>query len=180
MCYNNTADLGLYCIQSIFILLGPVFFAASIYMTLGRIIRSIGGEKYSIIRINWLTKVFVASDVISFLVQGTGSGMMAMESMGNTSKAITIVGLVIQLVMFGLFIVTSVIFEKRMDRFSSDARSSSWKKHHYALYAVSGLIMVRSIFRVAEYAMGQKGYLLTHEWSLYIFDSLLMFAVMAI
>lgn len=100
--------------------------------------------------------------------------------MASTAKGITIAGLVIQLVMFGLFIVTSVVFEKRMDRFSSGTGSSSWKKHHYALYAVSGLIMARSIFRVIEYAMGQKGYLLSHEWTMYIFDSLLMFAVMAI
>jgi hypothetical protein len=40
--------------------------------------------------------------------------------------------------------------------------------------------MVRSIFRVAEYAMGGEGYLLQNEWPLYIFDSLLMFAVMVV
>ena len=33
--------------------------------------------------------------------------------------------------------------------------------------------MARSIFRVIEYAMGQKGYLLSHEWTMYTFDSLL-------
>ena len=43
------------------------------------------------------------------------------------------------------------------------------------LYAVSLLIMVRSIFRVAEYCQGQTGYALSHEWTLYTFDSLLMF-----
>lgn len=164
MCYNNTADLVPYSIQSVFILLGPVLLAASIYMALGRLIRSTGGERYSLIRVKWLTKTFVSSDVISFLVQGTGSGMMSMGgSMASTAKGITIAGLVIKLVMFGLFIVTSVVFEKRMDRFSSSAGSSSWKKHHYALYAVSGLIMARSIFKVIEYAMGQKGYLLSQS-----------------
>ena len=100
--------------------------------------------------------------------------------MASTAKGITIAGLVIQLVMFGLSVVTSVVFEKRMNRFSSGAGSSSWKKHHYALYSISGLIMARSIFRVIEYAMGQKGYLLSHEWTMYIFDSLLMFEVMVI
>ena len=64
-----------------------------------------------LLRVKWLTKTFVSSDVISFLVQGTGSGMMSMGgSMASTAKRITIAGLVIQLVMFGLFIVTSVIF----------------------------------------------------------------------
>ena len=48
------------------------------------------------------------------------------------------------------------------------------------LYAVSALIMVRSLFRVVEYTMGYNGYPLTHEWTLYIFDSMLMFAVTVI
>lgn len=95
----------------VFILLGPVLLAASIYMALGRLIRSTGGEAYSLIRVKLLTKAFVSSDVISFVVQGTGSGMMSMGgSMASTAKRITIAALVIQLVMFGLFIVTSVIF----------------------------------------------------------------------
>lgn len=44
-----------------------------------------------------------------------------------------------------------------------------WKQHLYTLYTVSLLIMARSIFRVVEYAMGQDGYPLTHEWTLYVF-----------
>lgn len=45
------------------------------------------------------------------------------------------------------------------------------------LYSVSLLIMIRSIFRVVEYVMGQNGYPLKHEWTLYVFDALLMFLV---
>ena len=55
-----------------------------------------------------------------------------------------------------------------------------WKQHLYTLYTVSLLIMARSIFRVVEYAMGQDGSPLTHEWTLYVFDALLMFVVMVI
>ncbi|KAJ5241693.1 uncharacterized protein N7469_000020 [Penicillium citrinum] len=70
----HLADLIPYCVQSVFILLGPILFAPSVYMALGRLIRSTGGEKYSLIRIEWLPKIFVANDMISFLVPGTGSG----------------------------------------------------------------------------------------------------------
>lgn len=151
-------------------------------MALGRLIRSVGGERYSLIPIKWLTKTFVTSDVISFLVQGTGAGMMAMGgSMASIAKGITIAGLIIQLIMFSFFIFTSLVFERRMDRSDTPAeRLTSWKRHLYSLYFISGLIMVRSVFRVVEYAMGQEGYLLSHEWPMYIFDSLLMFAVMII
>jgi hypothetical protein len=34
--------------------------------------------------------------------------------------------------------------------------------------------MVRSVFWVIEYGMGRDGYLLSHEWPMYVFDSALM------
>ena len=61
-----------YIIQSLLLLLGPSFFAASIYMILGRIIRLTGGERYSLIGPKWLTKIFVVGDILSFFVQSGG------------------------------------------------------------------------------------------------------------
>ncbi|OQD90791.1 hypothetical protein PENANT_c001G10822 [Penicillium antarcticum] len=55
-----------YCIQNVFILLDPVLFAASIYMTLGRLIRNFNAEKYSLIRINWLSGTFMASNGLDY------------------------------------------------------------------------------------------------------------------
>lgn len=40
--------------------------------------------------------------------------------------------------------------------------------------------MIRSIFRVVEYIMGNAGYLLRHEYYLYIFDAVFMFGVMVV
>lgn len=51
------------------ILVAPALFAASIYMILGRIIASVDGESLSLIKKRWLTKVFVTSDVVTFIVQ---------------------------------------------------------------------------------------------------------------
>jgi hypothetical protein len=64
--------LGPYLIQTLFILLGPALFAASIYMELGRIILLTHGEKHSIIKKRWLTKFFVLGDIISFFTQASG------------------------------------------------------------------------------------------------------------
>lgn len=55
------------------ILVAPPLFAASIYMTLGRLIREIGAETASLVHIKWLTKIFVAGDVISFVLQCGGA-----------------------------------------------------------------------------------------------------------
>lgn len=40
--------------------------------------------------------------------------------------------------------------------------------------------MVQSLFRVVEYIEGNDGYLLRHEYYLYIFDAMLMFCVMVL
>jgi hypothetical protein len=61
-----------YIIQSIYILLGPALFAASIYMTLGRIILLIDGERHSLVKQRWLTKMFVAGDAVCFCMQSGG------------------------------------------------------------------------------------------------------------
>lgn len=65
-----------YVLQSLFLLLGPTLLAASIYMVLGRLIRLLNADNYSIIRTTWLTKVFVLGDVISFLAQSGGKLLM--------------------------------------------------------------------------------------------------------
>ncbi|KAL4918376.1 RTA1 like protein-domain-containing protein [Aspergillus aurantiobrunneus] len=178
-CTNKTGELGPYIIQSVFILLGPVLFAASVYMFLARLMRSVGAEKYSLIRVEWLTKTFVAADIISFIVQGSGAGLMATDGMADTAKGIVIGGLMVQIVAFGFFIITSIAFEARMRR-APTSPEGCWQGHLYPLYAVSSLIMVRSVFRVIEYAMGQKGYLLSHEWTMYVFDAVLMSGVMVV
>lgn len=46
------------------------------------------------------------------------------------------------------------------------------------LYSTNALILLRSIFRVVEYAMGNDGYLMQHEVFLYLFDAAPMLLVM--
>lgn len=46
-----------------------------------------------------------------------------------------------------------------------------------ALYLVSGLIMVRSVFRMIEYAQGHNGALIRKEIYVYVLDALLMIVV---
>ena len=58
--------------QAILILLAPPLYAATIYMTLGRLITLLDAERLSLVPIRWLTAVFVTGDVLSFLLQGAG------------------------------------------------------------------------------------------------------------
>lgn len=69
---NDIWALGPFIMQSLLILVAPALFAASIYIILGRVILMVDGERYSLVRQKWLTKMFVAGDVLSFMMQGSG------------------------------------------------------------------------------------------------------------
>ena len=102
-----------YIIQNFFILVAPALFAASIYMTLGRIIRSVKGERLSLVRVNWLTKTFVIGDIMSFMIQGGSAGLMFQNSTVKIGQAMVVGGLFVQIIMFGLFALTAVLFQAR-------------------------------------------------------------------
>lgn len=171
-----------------FILLPPVLFAASIYMMLGRIIIALHGDDYSPIRTSRLTKTFLAGDIVSFYIQGGGGGLTAAGSKSNGTgpnlavlgQWVVIGGLIFQIVVFGLFCVTALTFHKRYVRSVVAPVWREWKQMMHMLYFVSGLIMIRSLFRVIEYVTGTDGYLMTHEWPLYVFDTILMFGVLVL
>lgn len=65
--------LPAYLVQTLLVLVAPALFAASIYMVLGRIVLLVDGEKHAVIPKRWLTKIFVAGDVLSFMMQAAGT-----------------------------------------------------------------------------------------------------------
>ncbi|KAL2786277.1 RTA1 like protein-domain-containing protein [Aspergillus keveii] len=171
--------------QQVLILLGPALFAASIYMLLGRIIRVLNASSISPIRVNWLSKIFVSGDVISFMLQGGGGGILATAKTAHKSQmgqAMILGGLLVQIIFFGLFIVTSIIFHRRMLKtpLHQMGTSIAWVKYLRILYFISALIMIRSIYRVAEYAEGMNGALAREEALIYILDALLMLICCAV
>ncbi|KAG9497590.1 hypothetical protein J7337_010451 [Fusarium musae] len=171
-----------YIIQSLLLLLGPALLAASIYMVLGRLIRLLDAGDLSIISPRWLTKVFVAGDVMSFLAQSAakGGGMLATAKTKSAVKRgenIIVGGLGIQIIFFGFFMIVTLVFHLRINRNptqKSQEITTPWRKLLFVLYSASLFIMVRSVFRVAEYVMGKDSELQSKEYFIYIFDALLM------
>lgn len=114
----------------------------------------------------------------------------------KTGQDVIVVGLFIQVLFFGFFLMSSTIFHVRQnkqfkkekgngeDLAVSNASSTTtrrvFQKHMCTLYATSILILIRSIFRIVEYLMGNTGYILSHEVFLYIFDAVLMLTTMVI
>jgi hypothetical protein len=153
------------------------------YMSLGRIILVLQAEAIAPIRRTWLTKLFVLGDILSFLAQALGGAIIAQQTASpyNTGRLIIIVGLGIQVLFFGLFLITSAVLHVRLNRTPTTiSQQLAWKKHLYALYTSSALILIRSIYRLIEYLEDAGGYLITHEAFIYVFDALLMLVVMIV
>lgn len=152
-----------YALQSLMLLVAPSLLAASIYGILGRLIILAKGQEYSPVRQDILTKVFVTSDVLSFLVQSGGGGMSIngkSSSEIQMGENIIIVGLFIQLISFALFICVAAIFHWRIAKDTRGRRLRnvvSREKVLWIIYGVSLLVFVRSLFRVIEYIQGYDG-----------------------
>lgn len=100
----------------------------------------------------------------------------------DRGQTIIVVGLFIQLIFFGIFVVVALVFHRRIHNEPTSASlkiRSPWKKLLVALYVSSALIMVRSVFRVAEYITGEDGVLMSNEAYIYVFDATLMLIVTA-
>ncbi|KAF4498895.1 RTA1 [Fusarium agapanthi] len=181
LCYNATNSLPLNIMQALFLLLPPVFLAATLYMVYSRLVRSIGGESCSLISVHWTTRLFVLGDVLTFNIQGNGGGLLANDDLVHIGNIIVIAGLVAQILLFLAFVACCVVFHRRFRahlRHTSIPIAIRWEAYLNMLYFTSALILVRNIFRVVEFAMDKEGYLQQKEWPTFVFDSVLILLVM--
>ncbi|RGP58701.1 hypothetical protein FLONG3_11414, partial [Fusarium longipes] len=179
--WNATNSLAIYIVQSLFLLLPPVFFAATLYMVYSRIVRAVGGEDCSLVTVRKTTRLFVIGDFITFNIQSNGGGLLASKKLANIGKIIVIVGLIAQIILFLAFVVCCVVFHKRFRihlRLSHAPVEIRWEAYLNMLYGTSALILIRNIFRVVEFIMDKEGYLQQKEWPTFVFDSVSMFLVM--
>jgi hypothetical protein len=96
-------------------------------------------------------------------------------------EKIVIAGLSLQVANFIFLLVASIYFHIRMNRqIVTTETTGDWKKMLYILYSVSALVLFRCTFRLIEYGMGNAAYLIAHEWTLYVFDTVPMFLVLVL
>ncbi|PYH87458.1 RTA1 like protein [Aspergillus ellipticus CBS 707.79] len=159
---------------------GPSLLAASVYMVLGRIIRLVDGDARAPIRPSKLTKIFVTGDILSFLLQSGGGSILAQAKSASKMQLgsrVIVIGLFVQIIFFGVFIAVSYTFHRQIRARPTEKSVSlpvPWERLIFVLYAVSALIMARSIYRVAEYLQGSWESLQGHEFFIYVFDATLM------
>lgn len=96
---------------------------------------------------------------------------------GNTT---VVGGLGVQIIAFGFFVAMTVVWHVRMQKEPTNTAlrvGENWRRYVWLLYVVSGLVIVRSVFRLADFIEGSEGTAYNTEALLYVFDAGLMFLV---
>ena len=160
------------------------------YQAFGRIVLWVVPPKFQTAKHLWLpsryiTPVFVGCDVFSFFVQIIGGSMLAGANTASkltTGKNVILVGLAIQMITFGFFVLASIRFSfflrKTLQGVPLPAERN-WRLFLRIINIASVIILARTIMRFIEFVSGVNNYLSEHEWFFYIFDSTLMWLVAA-
>ncbi|WVW82404.1 hypothetical protein I302_104411 [Kwoniella bestiolae CBS 10118] len=171
-------SLGFIIIEEILVVLSPCAYLAALYILLGRITQHLDGAKYlRPIKPEKVAKIFVWSDLITFLIQGNASGLLSNKNptVVKAARYGILVGLILQFISFMFFCYLVVMFFYRVRKEAPQLyRLRRWKKLYFALIFTCVAMLVRSVYRIAEFAQDQPGYLYTHEIFFFTLDCLPM------
>ncbi|KAJ7925490.1 RTA1 like protein-domain-containing protein, partial [Mycena leptocephala] len=194
-------NIIIFILMDLFIILSPCFFLATDYLIFSRLVASFDAgvtRNCLLIRHSIMVKFFVWSDVTTFNFQSAGGNLTATTNpkLVSIGSKLTMIGLVLQAASFMLFTVVLFVFGWRVaKRFPEVWRHKDlqrrpfnpfspkpiddWRILYYVLCATCVGILIRSVFRIAEYA-GGYGYLSLHEAYFYIFDALPLWIAMSL
>lgn len=148
---RNDTSIPLYAISSSWIVISPIFVCASLYLLLTRLIRTTlpsgPGQSFFGMRPSWLGRLFISSDVFSFLTQCSGSGIASSGNWEGNMKDIgtnvLIVGLALQLATFTVFLTVMARFVRRVIRRRDAGFSPCVKKVMIGANIASCFVQVR-------------------------------------
>ncbi|GFF83605.1 protein RTM1 [Aspergillus udagawae] len=187
---QKPADVSLYAVSNTLIVIAPVFVCASLYMLLGKLEvncadGSVKKPANFLLRGSgrWLPWMFLSLDILAVLTQGSGSGIASSGNWKGSTKdtgiGVLIGGLVLQIVTFAAYLAIMVWFHWR-------ATVQGHQLPHGVQMVMKGVyiagfcIMLRSIYRVFEFAFGINSYTFTHEWPLYVLEAVPMLVALMV
>ncbi|KAH8555115.1 RTA-like protein [Umbelopsis sp. PMI_123] len=171
---QNTDNLNAYIPTALLLLLPPLVLAVASYRTLAHAMRE-SGIKTGKRAIKTIENAFLYLDILAFLTQASGSGLLAIQSMANTGNKIAIAGMAISCCNFLVFAGTIYMIHRAVIREAPEFYQSNLRPVFLALYLNIIGLNIRSIYRLIEFADGFFGYVNTHEVFFLIFDTLLIF-----
>jgi len=172
--------------QIVAIILAPTLICISIYLTLKHVCLALNPD-LSRVRPHLYPFIFVPLDVACLCLQAIGGALAASAGFENYkmlqhgNRAI-IAGIVLQVVVLGLFGTAGVDYAVRVRRWiksgAADAEAVTlWndRKFRTFVYAVSGAyggILIRCIYRIAEMAGGWGNHIMQDEPSFIVLEGL--------
>jgi hypothetical protein len=108
-----------------------------------------GQERILGVKARLVTRIFVAGDVISFLVQSSGIGLASSQNWeGNSGINILLAGLSTQLATNVIFMGLLIAFYKKtvLEGIVSRQAPAGWKKTMWAIIVTMILILVSLLF----------------------------------
>ncbi|KAL7937228.1 RTA1 domain-containing protein [Trichoderma chlorosporum] len=156
-------NLIFFILNYFFIVTAPVFLAAGIYTILSALISRLG-SKYSFLSPKVIMWFFVLSDVVSTITQVAGAALIGSRTSKHedptTANDILLGGLAYQVFSIGVFIVGAGTFLARARR---DIQKRGLSTFCLVFVAVTLLVYLRTVFRLAETAQGLFGPIQSHE-----------------
>ncbi|KAK6464047.1 putative transporter or flippase transmembrane protein [Scheffersomyces coipomensis] len=105
--FNNTTDMNIFLLQYVSLTIAPAFLMGGIYFLFAQMV-VIHGRKYSVLKPMWYSYLFIASDVLSLLVQAAGGGQASIASQRHQNtkpgRDTMIAGIVFQVVAMTIFL----------------------------------------------------------------------------
>ncbi|KAK2594937.1 Envelope glycoprotein [Conoideocrella luteorostrata] len=164
MLYNNPFSFVGFMIQIVCLTIAPIFYTASIYVTLSKTIVYLGPElsRFKPALFYW---IFIPFDVVCLILQAAG-GAMSTNSTGDNKLGVNIsmAGLALQVIVLTAFVVCFADYMIRYVR-SGRARSFGWRLNTFLSGVTASilLILARCAYRVAELKDGYNGELIREE-----------------
>ncbi|KAL4920930.1 RTA1 like protein-domain-containing protein [Aspergillus aurantiobrunneus] len=208
---QDTSARTVYVLQFALLILAPVLMAGALYVLFGRIIFLVVPKEQRTFKIcwvppRWVTPIFVGFDIAALMLQLIGAVMItsgngtSQEDINtfNRGRDLALVGVVVQIVAFGIFTIAAIRFNftskafvkagneplQAQNEFSmvvqDKPRKSDWQYLLRAVNFSTAMILIRSVFRLFEFTEGQTGYINTHEWPFYVFDAVPIFPCVAL
>lgn len=180
MAHREPNVAGPFIMQNLLILGMAPMIAATVYMSLGRLIKALDLRQHMAISPKLTTAFYIIVDIGCFGTQVIGSVIPASgDAEGiKLGRNLIIGGLIAQLVALSLFIFSSLhaqVWARRTSaRRLGASKSIRSTKYFVANYVAAGAMILRALVRGIEYLQGADGIIISNEVFLYVFDAALM------
>jgi hypothetical protein len=190
--WNNPWDELGFQIQICCLIISPAFVAAGVYLVLKHVVLNFG-ERWSRLRPNWYTWLFIGGDILSLVLQGAGGGVAATADNGSSLQEVgtnlMIAGVIWQVVclaFFGYFLVEyGVRTHRHRDELSPESmalfRSTKFRSFMAAIALAYITIFARCVYRIPELTGGWGNSLMRSEVDFIVLEGvMIVLAVLAL